>query len=347
MKKPNQPRVERSDGGLSRRDLMRALGLSAGGAALFGGSALKGNAAFAASSSAAPVPRGAVGLVLDNSGTYLESSEGGNAIASVVLEPPDGAPTRRKRTGAIRYEDLRLQVGLAGMAPPLAAWVNNTMLKGPIRKSGALVYYDVNVQEMKRLEFHDAVLSEISLSESDGAAAGKPALITLGLAPSSTRLVGPGGSPVTFHPAASKVPQANLFRLSIQGLEAACRRVQKVSAISAKRTQSSAGGEVKAEDLSLTPLDCGLITITINETDAAPFYTWFADFALKGNNGRDGERPGRIEWVGANMAGIVTAELGNLGIVRYAPGAQRLGATATTPPTEIDMYCEGWSLRYG
>ena len=56
------------------------------------------------------------------------------------------------------------------------------------------------------------------------------------------------------------------------------------------------------------------------EADAGPLYGWFDNTVLKGNNGPETERAGRIEVLGADMKAVVaTVDLGNLGIVRYAP----------------------------
>jgi hypothetical protein len=343
MKKPKEPLVGRGEeGGVSRRDLVRALGLSAGGAALFGGSLLTGGTVHAATTGL--VRTHAVALVLDNLGTFLEFAEGGNALASVVLEPPSGEPTLRKRTGAVRHEDLQIQVGFP-MAPPLASWISETMTKGPARRSGALVYLDGNLQEVKRLEFTGALLTEIGLPACDASVTTKPFIVTLVLAPTSTRLVGPGGPPVTYQPVASKQAMANLFRLNIQGLEPACKMVGTVSAISAKRLQPAGDGESKPDERSAAPLDCSIVTITLPEKDAAPFHAWFSDFVIKGNNGRDGERPGRLEWTTVSLASVVTVDLGNLGIVRYAPAAYRSSESSSLPRVAIDMYCESWNLR--
>jgi len=99
---------------------------------------------------------------------------------------------QRKRPGGVRFEDLVLEVPFA-MSPPLVAWVNATLAKGPAAKNGALVYLDFNYNEVKRLEFFNAVITEVTLPALD--AAGKDAVfLTLHLAPESASLTGPPAS---------------------------------------------------------------------------------------------------------------------------------------------------------
>jgi hypothetical protein len=325
--------------GLTRRDLIRAVGLSAGGVALglstFGGGSTAQAAVAGRSFSAITVV-----LELDGTTTIVKSAAGGNAVVDVVLEPVvDGI--QRKRPGGVRFEDLILELPF-GMSPALLGWINSTLGKGPTAKNGALVYLDFNLQEVKRLEFVNAVITEVTLPALDGA--GKDSVyVSIRLAPESARLAGPAAKPISVatDKSSSKPVFSSNYRLNVQGLEAASASISKVGVLTAKRTpQSGAVGE-KIRERLFAPLDCSLLTITLAESGAGLFYAWFNDLIV---NGKGGERAGRLEWLAPTLTtSIGFADLGNLGIVRYAPVAVVSGADSVAR-VEVDMYCETINL---
>lgn len=337
-----QPRIERPTDGFSRRDLIRVAALSAGGAVLLGADVT----ARAATTSTLAKAAARIALQVDEGSALVRSVEGGNTFADVLPEPPTEDLIQHKRPGAVRYDDLLVDISMTAMQP-LAGWITATLAKGPVSKNGAIVYSDFNNNEVKRLEFFNAVITEITLPACD--AAGKdPVYLTLRLAPESTRLVGPSGKANPAALAAStKFAMAGSFRLNIQGLEPACTRISKVSAISATRAlvKSLSGGE-KREMLprQFAALDCSTLSITLPEQDAGLFYAWLNDFVIKGNSGPKSQRAGRLEWLNpANASTVFTADLGNLGIVRYAPLAAST-AMEVIARVQVDMFCETMSL---
>jgi hypothetical protein len=284
-------------------------------------------------------------LLVDGTTTFLKSAEGGNAFADVFLEPVTEELIQRKRPEAVRFEDLLVQVPMWAIAP-LASWINATLMKGPSLKNGALVYLDFNNNEVKRLEFTNAVIADVSLPACD-AASQDPAYLTLRLTPDSTRLVGGNDKPTNATAGAATFRRSSngAYRLNIQGLEPACARVSKIAALSAKRAllPTSSGDPRGTIPRQFAALDCSALRITLPEQDAGPFYAWFADFAVNGNNKSDMERAGRIEWLNpVDAKTIAIADLSNLGIVRFAPLSLNSGDQA--PRVQVDMYCESMKL---
>ncbi len=135
---------------LSRRDLLWRLGLTAGAATLLG----RGSAAFAAG---AGYTTSRIILALDSGATGVRAVEGGNASAEVALEPVMEDLVQRKHLAGVKYEDLVLQIPLAD-AKPLGSWISATLTKGPTPRSGALVYLNSTLNQVKRLEFENAFL---------------------------------------------------------------------------------------------------------------------------------------------------------------------------------------------
>lgn len=329
----------------SRRELLRALGLG-GGIALLGPLATRGSMACAA---AASMAGSSVMLELDGSYSPATTAEGGNAFAEVGAEPPQDAVLRKHLT-AVRYEEIVVEVALSAMAPPLLSWVGAFLQNGAVPKSGALSYVDYAGKEVRRLEFLNALITEVRLPACDAGVAKERGSLTLRLAPEGSRLVGGGGA--AKGPGAafmkSQMVMTSLFRMNVQGLENACSRIRSVSALSAKRPLARAGGSEKVSKVAAGLLDCAPISIVLPEQDAGPFYMWFSDFVLKGNAGA--ERPGRLEFLSPNVATVLaTVDFGNLGIVRYAPLPISSEASGKVGPgggaaVQVDMFCETLSL---
>ena len=85
MTKLEESGFARRAAGLSRRDLVRAIGLSAGGMAL-GLSSLGGGSKALAAMSFGGLSQ--LSLELDGGATPVYSAEGGNAVAEVIPDPP-------------------------------------------------------------------------------------------------------------------------------------------------------------------------------------------------------------------------------------------------------------------
>ncbi|MDP1770409.1 MAG: hypothetical protein Q8L74_16615 [Nitrospirota bacterium] len=324
----------------SRRDLFRTVGLATGGAMLLGLPKFIGS--WGGTAEAAVARAGsAVNLALELDGAsagFVQAVEGGNAFADVLVEAvgPDGI--QRKRPGSVKFEDIIIQVPFNGDAKPLNNWIAETLGKAQTPKNGAIQYMDFNFTEMKRLEFFNAVLTEVTLPVADPAAR-NPEFLTLRITPQTTRLTGSTGKKLSGTGTKSKAVLASNFRFNVQGLEKACARIGKVESIVAKRpVAGSAVGQDRLKQSAPGVLDCSIVRLTLPEADAGPFYSWFDDTVVKGKP--SGELAGLLEWLDPTLKVVLASvQLGGLGIVRYAPepinaGAERLGQV------QVDMYCE-------
>ena len=161
---------------LSRRDLFRTAGVAAGSATLLGLSKFIGNWMGEAEAAMPQRFLASFSLALELEGEpagILKSVEGGNAFTEVILEPPGPDLVQRKRPGPLRFEDIMIQVPLGGNLKSLTNWMKETLTKGPTPKNGAILYADFNTTEVRRLEFFNTLLTEVSFPALD--AAGKDA----------------------------------------------------------------------------------------------------------------------------------------------------------------------------
>ena len=336
-------RFASKDSECSRRDLFRTVGLAAGSAMLLGlpkfltGWVTEADAADFRT--ATPIK---ILLELDGKPAgFLSSVEGGNPFADILPQQLGADAFQRKLPGPVRYEDLIIGVPLNTDSKPLAAWITESLTKPPAMRNGAILYADFNMMVRKRLEFAGGVLSEITVSSADAASKTAP-LLVLRITPQTTHFVSGTGSAQSPLGTKQNIVLASNFRFNVQGLEAACKRIARVSPLVTRRFTPPASGEQRLPQAALGPWNNALVSIFLPEVDAGPFYTWFEKTIMKG--GTVDKRAGLLEWLDATLQNVVaTVQLGGLGIVRYAPEPTKVNAE-TIALVQIDMYCETMNL---
>ena len=330
---------------VTRRALVQRIGATGSGLWVLGSAGLLQPDTTLAALVTQAYSAGLVSLEVDGGLTALRAVEGGNVGADVLADagPPD--QPIGKRLGANRVDDIVLKMPF-DVAPGLASWISETLGKGPTTRSGAIVYTDVNLTERKRMSFSNAIISEVALPVCDVLTAKTAPQITLRLTPEATQLQGGSGKPLQGSIGGLGKAAGGIFRLNIQGLESATVFVSKIEGLGAKRvTAASMIGQIRGKQMQVGALDVQPIRIQLPENRAAPFYSWFESFVIKGTGaaGVD-ERPGLLEWLSPNLLTVVASvQLQNLGIFGYAPDPYTGGAD-TVPKVQIDLYCERLSL---
>jgi len=268
---------------------------------------------------------------------FLHSVEGGEPFASVVNEPVDANGVIRKHVGPAEFGPIRMSFG-TGMSKAVYAWMREVLNRAGSAKNGAIVFCDYNFKERSRLEFNDALITEIGFPALD-LSTDNAASFTLALQPQSTRLseTSKGTTVPGFGARAAKRGLANNFRLKIAGLETACSNVKKIDAVVVKQPLREGGGA--------RTLEIPNVTFTLLDRDAKEFSNWFDDFVLKGINAAENERDGTLEFLGAanQKRALFTLTLSNLGIIRIGHERTENGAHVLAR-TSVELYCEEMAL---
>lgn len=287
-------------------------------------------------------------LELDGTLTRLLSADGGYPRGEVVLEGPPrpGAPVAKRIAGP-RFTELDVGLSLPDLPKAVTDWIGAFLNGVDVPRSGALVTADVNAQERERLSFKDAVLTEVGLDAFDAGARTVGAL-SLRMLPSFAQPA-PGRAGVTLPPLAASRQRwlSSNFRLRIKGLEDACARVVRIEPLLARRVPVQTGVETReagrAGGFRLDPPNL-IITLADN---AAPFYEWFADFVLRGNNDASRELPGALDVLAPDLTQVLaTVSFANLGIYACAPEPASETANARRR-VRVEMYCERMTLAFG
>jgi phage tail-like protein len=270
---------------------------------------------------------------------FVESFEGGNATADVVVERPGPDGIARKHLGDVKYEEIVLTCG-ATMSQPFYDWLVATLNENPRRQNGAVVAYDYNLTEIWRLNFFNSFVSEVGFPALD-ASSKDAARLCVKLVADYTRRdttnVGKAAATASVTRERPKIWLPSNFRLNIDGLD--CDWVIRIEAITVKQllTQSSAGA-VRNSQLFPSYLQVSNLVITLTESKAADFYDWHQSFVIEGNNGQNQEKNGTLELLSANLKDVLFGlQFNNLGIFRLAMIQASADAVSRI---QAEMYCD-------
>lgn len=338
-----------------RREFLKALGVTAAAVAGTGcgvaatESAAAASGVAAAADATAPVaaeedafaagPRAIAkyGLELDGSfAGWVQSFEGGNAVGDVVTEKqsPDGFT--RKHLAGVKYEDITVNCG-TGMSKAFYQWIQDTLTLQSRPVTGAVIESDATAREYLRIEFRNALISQVDFPALDAASRAN-AKMTVKFSPEFTRTHKGSGAVIKWDIPSLKWRTSD-FKLSIDGLGDANSHAQKVDAITVKQTiVSSPVGETRDVGGQVTGIDFSNLAVTLPDSHAQSFYDWAQDFIVQGNNGDDRERGGTLEYLDSRLRPLFTLTFGHLGVFRLAPVNPNTADKFRTIKGE--MYCE-------
>ncbi len=301
--------------------------------------------------SAAPGPssRGFAGgrfaLELDGQSVGVVSAyRGGNVFADVLEFTSGGDLIPRKSPGELHYEEIVIMTGL-GMDAAFWEWVANMVGGEPVQKDGAIVMADANSNVLRRLEFKNALITEVSFPALD-AANKEPGLMTVKFQPELTSVKPGAGKLAGGATAKQKLWVTSNFRLNIGSLP--CARTSKVEALVIKQkvTEYRDGGE---GTVHLLPgrLEYPNLVITFPAVDGTAWQSYFEDFILNGNNGNDHELGGTLDLMGPDLKTVLARlQFLNLGIFRLAL-AEIDPSNTNVQQFQADLYSEGNRLFVG
>jgi phage tail-like protein len=271
---------------------------------------------------------------------FVESFEGGNATADVVVESPNADGIAHKHLANIRYEEIVLTCG-ASISQPFYDWLASSLNNKPTRQNGAVVAYDSNLTEAWRLNFFNAFVSEVGFPALDGSSKDAATLCVKLAAEYTRRVTTSAGKAAATGSLSQKAKQSwslSNFRLAIDGLN--CERVSRIEAVTVTQqlTQTPAGAG-RTYQLLPSHLQVSNLVITLpDDSNAADFYDWHQSFVIEGNNGQNQEKSGTIALLSANLKDVLfTLQFNNLGIFRLDPFKASAEAISQI---QAEMYCE-------
>ena len=270
---------------------------------------------------------------------WIESVEGGQATSGVES---GRAGLEQKRGLGAKYEDIRVNCG-TGMSRSFYEWIQASLEGRSSRKSGAVIACDYNYKEKSRMVWNNAVITEVGFPACD-ASARDAGMLSITFSPEAIReQTSPGGGS-SYSVGRSAIQKRWLpsnFRLQIDGLEAACTRVNKIEAIVVGQGRSK-GGEARG---MAGGLQASNLVVTLPEADAAAFSKWHEGF-VKGNAGRESEKSGTLAYLTPDLReAFFTLTFRGLGISRVIRG--RMGGGENVPRATVEMTYQGLAFGHG
>ncbi|HSP18017.1 MAG TPA: hypothetical protein VLQ79_00770, partial [Myxococcaceae bacterium] len=224
---------------------------------------------------------------------WVSSVEGGEATAAVVIEQPGpGSPFPRKHIGGVGYEDLVITCA-TGMTEEFYSWLHDAM-NGQFRaRDGAIVEYDRNLREVRRLEFHQGLVTQLALPALN-AGAQTPGSLRVVITPEYSRKEAGRRAAAKAGPAKTPRWVVSNFRLTIPGLESALAAVTTVGAMT---TKFILGPDLTGPFRDYTRparVEVPNLVFAVAESRADSVVAWHEDFVIQGNSEDAKERSGTL-----------------------------------------------------
>jgi len=244
----------------------------------------------------------------------------------------------------VKYEDITISCG-TGMTKPFYEWIKASFERKNDRKDGAVVAADYSYNEISRMTFTHALISEIGFPALD-ASSKDAARMTIKIMPEFTRTT--KGSGKQFGKIDTKIQKKWLpsnFRLKIDGLD--CTRVNKIDAIVVKQNVvDNPVGELRDYEKEPAHLEIPNLGITLAESQAESWYKWHEDFVIKGDNGEDKEKRGTLEYLTPDLKeSLFTITFLNAGIFKLDLEKVQTGTDAIRR-LKAELYVQDMKFEY-
>lgn len=272
----------------------------------------------------------------------LRGISGGHASAEVVLEEGGSDCVVRKALGSVHYADLVLPLA-AYPGREVQDWINEMLSCGPGGRSGAILSLDSNFKEVRRLEFKNAVLTEVTLPALDAATGKEPFVFTLRCQTDSTHRAKGSGEKVNLSASKAKLPLASNFLVTIKGLDTT--KVTRVEGL--KITRPLIPAEAEGKGFSIPgKVDVGDLHLTIVESTADAWFEWHQSFVIDGKNADEFEQFATIELLAPNLKStLLTVQLAGLGIYGLEGSSSEAGKEQVGKVV-ARLYCEEAAFKF-
>ena len=276
---------------------------------------------------------------------FVNAVEGGLAFGDVVKVAGEDF-FFKKHIGNPGFRDIRLEVG-----EDLDKSFYNSIalaLQGQhVSLNGAILGVDFNNNVVSRLEFQQALITEVGFPALD-ATSKDSARLSIVLSPEHTVLNRKTSGKVSVGkgPSSQKKWLTSNFRFSIDGIDT--KKVSKIDELTIKLPRPSIGDNTEClhcdnfAPSDPSKIDFPHVVVTMGEP-AETVYDWFEEFVIDGNNDDSKEKGGTLEYLASDLkTPLFTLKFRNLGIFELMP--VMVAGGDTLPRLLAAMYCESMEL---
>jgi hypothetical protein len=210
----------------------------------------------------------------------LKSIEGGSIKADPMHYQQGGYLSRWKQVGKPKFEDIKIQTGMA-VAAPFLNWVSGFFRGDGVRKNGAIVAADFYYKERARRSFAGALIKEVTIPKLDGQDK-NPAYLGVTIAVEELAFAPGKGQVIELQGKGfdeQKAWTSCNFLLEIKGFEKECLRTTKIDAFTIKQNivDYHSGGMVMPIKVATSQVEYPNLAFYIPESDAARFQQYVMD----------------------------------------------------------------------
>ncbi len=280
----------------------------------------------------------------DNVGLF-RSIEGGGVKTDVMTYQLGGTYERWRQLGKPKFDDLKLQVGMA-MSAPFYKWIQNFFLGIPDRKNGSILAADFYYNERARRKFTNGMIKELTFPKLDATDKGA-AFMSIGVSVDGVEFIKGDGKKIITATGFNqqKLWTACNFNLSFDNLPSVTtRRISKIDSFTVKQTciEYHSGG-YRAPQKVPSAIDFPPISFYVPEADAAPYQKHFHDRGIKGQV--PGRLSGQIQTYDNEMSPLFTLAFKGADFSAITPDKAD-ASTEEIKQIKVDMYTESMEFTY-
>ncbi|MFT3692127.1 MAG: phage tail protein [Kofleriaceae bacterium] len=273
----------------------------------------------------------------------FRSIEGGGIRADVMTYQMGPNYDRWRQLGKPKFEDIKLQVGMA-MSQPFYTWISKFFDGKADRKTGSIVAADFYYKERARRDFSEAMIKELTFPKLD-ATDKNPAYMTVAL--SVEGIVFKKGTGAVLAPPngfdKQRLWTAANFNFQLDGFDC-FKRTAKVDSFTVKQNiiEHNVGGQ-RGTIKTPSPIEFPNLTVYIPEADAQPIF----DHAMKRIT--SGEVPGRLhgqlDTYDHERNALATIEFFGADVVSATPDRSD-STTEEIKMVKVELYTERMTFTY-
>lgn len=273
----------------------------------------------------------------------LRSIEGGGIKADVMTYQNGGTYDRWHQLGKPKFDDIKLQLGMA-MSEPFYKWIEGFFTGKADRRNGAIVAADFYYKERARREFKEAMIKELTFPKLD-AQDKSTAYLNLAIGVEDIEFKkGDEGKSLNQNAGteAQKAWKACNFTFALEGFD--CKRVTKVDSFTIKQNliEYHSGGR-RSPSKTPSAIEFPQISFYLPEADAQPLSEHFMKRGVKGEV--PGRLHGQIDTFDNGQQTRFTLDFFGADILNIQPDKAD-SSTEELKQVKVDLYIESMKFTY-
>jgi len=259
-------------------------------------------------------------LEIENSRVaYLKKFSGLHYEADIGTHDHGPMNMQTKHMTNFKYGPGKATIGLA-MGKGMYTWIQQSFRKEYATKSGAFIAGDFNYKATHRVDFYNALITEIGCPKLSGDSK-DPGYLEVSFDAEDVKHTAAGGENIQGdYGVKQKAWLPSMFRFELAGLEDSCKRIASVDAWTWKQSVvADQIGALRTFTKHPAKVTCPDIKLSISSADQGPWAAWAEDWFLRGNSLANNHKDGAIIFLAPDMKQeIGRIELKQCGLKKFA-----------------------------